>query len=79
MANLEGKIWNATIPAFPYGTNVTYTIIAEDNVGNVITTAEIGYDMQYRVVAEFSPLDILPLFAIATLLAIIVRKRKPQG
>ena len=79
MANLEGKIWNATIPAFPYGTNVTYTIIAEDNVGNVITTAEIGYDIQYQVVAEFPSLNILSLFAITTLLAIIARKRKPQG
>jgi len=74
MTNLEGNIWNATIPAFPYCTNVNYTIIAEDNVGNTITTEEIGY--KYHVIPEFPSLIILPLFMITTLLAIIVYRRK---
>jgi len=38
MTNPEGNIWNATIPTFPYGTNVTYVILAEDNVGNTVTS-----------------------------------------
>jgi hypothetical protein len=76
MTNLEGDIWNATIPAFPYGTNVTYAISAEDNVGNAITTTEMGYEIQYQVIPEFSPLIILPLFTIATLIAAIACKRR---
>jgi hypothetical protein len=76
MTNLEGDIWNATIPAFPYGTNVTYAISAEDNVGNTITTAEMGYEIQYQVIPEFSPLIALPLFTIATLIAAIAYKRR---
>jgi streptogramin lyase len=77
MTNLEGNIWNATIPAFPYCTNVTYVIMAEDNANNTITTEEVfGYEYQYHVVPEFPSLIILPLFMIATFLAIIVYKRK---
>jgi hypothetical protein len=76
MTKLEGDIWNATIPAFPYGTNVTYAISAEDNVGNAITTAEMGYEIQYQVIPEFSPLIILPLFTISTLVAAIAYRRR---
>ena len=77
MTNLEGNIWNATIPAFPYGTYVNYTIIAEDNVGNTITTEEVlGYQYQYQVVPEFPSFIILSLFMIATLLTLIVSRRK---
>ena len=76
MTNFEGDIWNATIPAFPYCTNVNYTIIAADNVGNTITTEEMGYEYQYHVIPEFPSLIILPLFMITTLLGIIVYKRK---
>jgi len=74
MTNFEGNIWNATIPAFPYCTNVNYTIIAEDDVGNTITTEEMEY--KYHVIPEFPSLIILPLFMITTLLAIIVYRRK---
>jgi hypothetical protein len=77
MTNLEGNIWNATIPAFPYCTNVTYVIMVEDNANNTITTEEVfGYEYQYHVVPEFPPLIILPLFMIATFVAIIICKRK---
>jgi len=78
MTNLEGNIWNATIPAFPYCTNVTYTITAEDNVGNIITTLEMGYEYQYPVIPEFPTAIIMPLFMIATLLTIIVYRRKQE-
>jgi len=74
MTNLEGTIWNATIPAFPYCTNVNYTVVAEDNVGNTITTDEMEY--QYHVIPEFPSLLILPLFMIATLIAVVAYRRK---
>lgn len=76
MTNLEGTVWNATIPAFPYGTNVTYRIIAEDNMNNTVTTEELGYEYQYSVIPEFPSLIILPLFMIVTLLAVIIHRRK---
>jgi hypothetical protein len=76
MTNLEEDIWNATIPAFPYGTNVTYAISAEDNVGNAITTAEMGYEIQYQVIPEFSSLIALPLFIMASLMAMVAQRRR---
>ena len=76
MTNLEGNKWNATIRAFPYCTNVRYMIIAEDYANNTITTEEMGYTYQYHVIPEFPSLIIPPLFIIATLLAVIVYRRK---
>ena len=76
MIKLEGNVWNATIPPFPYGTNVTYAISAEDNVGNNITTEDMGYEIQYQAIPEFSPLIIPPLFTIATLIAAVAHKRR---
>jgi hypothetical protein len=76
MTNLEGDIWNATIPAFLYGTNVTYAISAEDNVGNAIMTAEMEYGIQYQVIPEFSSLIAVPLFMMASLIAIVAKRRR---
>jgi thiol-disulfide isomerase/thioredoxin len=80
MTNLEGNVWEGTISAFDYSTYVNYTIAAEDEVGNAITTEEAyGYQYQYRVVPEFTPL-ILGIFIIATLLAVIIhRKNMPYA
>jgi multiple sugar transport system substrate-binding protein len=74
MTNLQGNIWNATIPAFPYGTNITYVIIAEDNANNTITTEDQGYLFQYQVIPEFPAAIILSLFMITTLVTIILGK-----
>lgn len=76
MTNLGGNIWNGTIPAFPYCTNVTYVIMAEDNANNTITTAEMGYEYQYHVVPEFSSITIVLLFMMTTLAVIVVHRRK---
>lgn len=77
MTHLTGDIWNTTIPAFPYGTNVNYTIIAEDNAGNVITTEQIyGYKYEYQVVPEFSTLTGIIALMITTLLLAIFSKKK---
>jgi len=76
MTSLEDDIWNATIPAFPAGTNVTYVITAEDNAGNAISTEEMGYTYHYPVIPEFATLAMIPLSTMATLAAVIVGKRK---
>lgn len=76
MRNLDGDIWNATIPPFPYQTNVTYAISAEDNVNNYVTTEGTVYECQYQVIPEFPPFIILPLFMTATLLAVTVYRRR---
>jgi hypothetical protein len=76
MTKLEGGTWNSTIPAFPHGTNITYIINAEDNVGNTVTSEELyGQPNQYQVMPEFPLLVILPLFLVATASAIAVGKR----
>jgi hypothetical protein len=77
MTNIEGSIWNATMPAFPYGTNVTYAIMAEDKVNNTITTEEMGYHYRYYVISEFPPLLILTLLIVLSAPAIVFAKRKP--
>jgi hypothetical protein len=50
MTNLQGNIWNSTIPAFPYGTNITYIVAATDSAGNTVTTQQLGYTYHYTVV-----------------------------
>jgi hypothetical protein len=50
--------------------------MAEDYANNTITTEEMGYTYQYHVVPEFPLFLILPLFVIATLLAVIVYRKK---
>jgi len=75
MTNLEGDIWNGTIPAFPYCTNVTYVIIAEDNANNTITTEELEYEYQYHVIPEFQAAITLALFTFFTLIAVALTKK----
>jgi len=76
MTRLEGSLYNATIPEFPYCTNVTYVIIAEDNANHTITTVDLGYTYQYHVIPEFPSFLIMPLFIIVTILITILYKRR---
>jgi hypothetical protein len=77
MTNLIGNQYNGTIPQHPYGTNVSYVIMAQDNYNNTITTVEMGYDLKYQVIPELIILQImLPLFVTTTILAVVFRKRK---
>ena len=76
MTNPEGNLYNTTIQQFTYCNTVRYMIIAEDYANNSITTEEMGYLYQYHVIPEFPSFIILPLFMIATLLAVIVSRRK---
>jgi hypothetical protein len=76
MVNIAGDQYNATIPPFPYGTNVTYVVTAEDGAGNINSTQLMGLTYAYSVIPEFPSFLILLLFMIATLLAVIVYKKK---
>jgi hypothetical protein len=78
MTNLEGNVWNATIPAFPQDTNVTYRIIAEDNVNNTITSEDLGYEYQYIVVPEFPTWTLMLLTLIALTVAIVIYRRRQK-
>jgi len=71
--SVQANVWGAIIPSFPIGTNVTYGIIAEDNMNNLITTEDLGYEYQYTVIPEFPSLIFLPLFMIATLLVCVFK------
>jgi hypothetical protein len=75
MSNIGANLWSATIPAFPYGTNITYVIQAEDNAGNTATTPSTAY--QYQVIPEYPTLTVLlPLFIMSTLLAARLRRKR---
>jgi parallel beta-helix repeat protein len=77
MTNVEDDIWNGTIPSLPVGTNVTYTIIAQDNAGNSISSKAQGYTFDYPVVIpEFPTYALLPILFAATTFAALVLRRK---
>jgi len=77
MAKTIGDLWNATIPAQPYGTYVNYTILAEDNAGNAINTQDFfGYQYQYHVIPESLFSLFSSLFIMATLLTAIAYRKK---
>jgi parallel beta-helix repeat protein len=76
MTNSEGDFWNATIPAFPLGTNVTYIIIGQNSEGNTISSQQQGYVLEYLVIPEFSTILMLAPLTIITLLIAIVSKHK---
>jgi len=80
MSNLEGSIWNGEIPAFPYGTNVTYIVSATDNVGNTVTTEQLlGHKYGYQVIPEFSLSTVLIVFIMTTLLSVIITKEEKNN
>ena len=77
MSNLGGNVWSGSIPSFPFGTNVTYIILAEDNAGNIVSTLGTTYENNYLVIPEFPILTVLlPLCAISSVLAIVLGKKR---
>jgi len=75
--NSSTSLYEATIPAQPSGTSVKYQIIAYDLAGNqALKDNDEGQYYVYIVVPEFILFLILPIFMVATLLAVIVYKRK---
>lgn len=79
MTNPEGNIWTATIPVFPAGTNITYAIIAEDNVGNAVNTEEMGYTYEYPVIPESTVVAMISLLTITALVAGFVGNRRKSS
>ena len=78
MTNLEADIWNATIPMFLTGTNVSYTIKAEDNVGNTNTSQEMEYYIN-PVIPEFqSPFAALLIMGAMTITLTTAKHRLPR-
>jgi len=68
--------YTCQIPGQDAGTCVIYRIMAIDSSGNWIETDPHQTIGSYIVIPEFPSLLVLPLFAIATLLAVILYRRK---
>lgn len=77
MTNVEGEIWNATLPAFAPGTNLTIIITTEDNAGNIVSSRDLGYACQYYVVQELAIFAILSSLILTFLVAVAARALFP--
>lgn len=73
--NFTTGLYEATIVGQPAGTNVKYKIIAYDTAGNFNVNDNAEQYYVYTVIPEFPHALILPLFMIATLLAVILLKK----
>lgn len=74
--NLSTSLYETTILGQPAGTWVRFKIVAYDNAQNNATRDGVNQYCIYQVLPEFPSLLILSLFMIATLLAVIIHKRK---
>lgn len=74
MNDSGGGIYVGGIPGYTYGTNVTYSVIVEDNANNSIDTTELGYTYQYGAVPEFESAFAL-LILLTTILATVFLKK----
>jgi len=73
--NPATSLYETTMPGQPAGTLVKYKIVAYDNAENQATYDNAGQYFVYTVVPEFPPIIILPLFALLTILAIVLARR----
>jgi parallel beta-helix repeat protein len=76
--NASTNLYEVTILGQQAGTWVKYKIIAYDYAGNNATLEGTEPYFVYQVVPEFPSFLIPPLFMIATLLAVIVYKRRAR-
>jgi hypothetical protein len=76
MTSISGNVWVANIPTFPQGTNVTYAITVEDNSGNIMTSDNLGYELGYQVVPEFTLPIMLALLVVVTCFTVAVQKAR---
>ena len=74
--NQSISLYEATIPGQQAGTWVRFKIVAYDWAGNNSTRDGTEPCCVYQVIPEFPSFLILPLFMIATLLAVIIYRRK---
>jgi len=75
--NSTSQCYYATIPGQSEGTHVRYNITAYDNAENL--AVKEGDGQEYTVIPEFPSFLVIPLFMIATLLAVIVHRRNRIG
>jgi hypothetical protein len=77
--NTSTNLYEATIPAQSAGMWVRFKIVAYDYAGNNATENETEPYHIYQVIPEFLSIMILPLFILATLVTmILLKKRKPK-
>jgi len=76
MDNLEGDIYNATIPAYNYCTTIEYYIEAYDNAGNKAVSPTINY-YTYHVIPEFANIAIgILMLLVFTFTAVCLKRKK---
>ena len=78
MNNTALNLYEATIPQQQAGIWVRFRIVAYDHAGNNATLEGTQPYLVYQVLPEFPSFLILLFFFIATLLAVIVYRRKHQ-
>jgi hypothetical protein len=74
--NSASELYETAIRGQPVDTTVKYKTMACDYVGNYKIEDNSGQYYVYTVIPEFPSFLILPLFLIATLLAVIVYRRR---
>lgn len=74
--NLSTSLYEATIPGQQAETWVEFKIVAYDNAGNIATKDGAAPYCTYQVIPEFTSFIMFPIFVAATLLAVILLKRK---
>jgi len=74
--DFETGFYEATIPGQTLETRVEYQIMAYDNAENKAVENRSGEYYGYDVIPEFPSPIVLPLFIVATLLAVIAYRRK---
>jgi len=78
MTEISTNKYQATIPGYENCTSVTYKIAAYDNNGNSAINDKYGYYFDYHVIPESPSLIVLSLLMIATLLAVIIYRRRTK-
>jgi len=78
MLNQTSGLYERAILVQEASTLVKYQITAYDRAGNNVTNDNAGEYFVYSVIPEFPSFLILPLFFIATLLAVIIYRRKKE-
>lgn len=74
MAKSSGDTYTAIIQGFEEGKQVTYKIIASDNINNVAVEDNAGTYYIYTVIPEFQA--ILLMFIVLTVVAVVFSKNR---
>jgi hypothetical protein len=77
MIEVSEETYQTTIPGYPNGTVIAYKITAYDNAGNDAIKDKEGHYV-YLVIPEFSSLQVLGLFMVTVLIAVLLCKKKER-